>query len=56
MSLVETSVKPIPAYAPPSDGKPRNDVDAKWMRLHRAMLHRPERLAKKTDRTTTGGC
>lgn len=48
-TLTATGVKPIPTYVPPTDGKPRNAVDAKWMRLHRAMLNRPSRLAKKTE-------
>ena len=49
MTMTDTGVKPIPAYAPPEDGKPRNAVDEKWMRLHRAMMNRPARLAKKAQ-------
>ena len=37
MTMTDTGVKPIPAYAPPEGGKPRNAVDEKWMRLHRAI-------------------
>ncbi|MBT1171832.1 hypothetical protein JS528_00355 [Bifidobacterium sp. MA2] len=47
MTMTDVGVKPIPVYTPPADGKPRNAVDAKWMRLHRAMLNRSARLAKK---------
>ncbi|KFI55456.1 hypothetical protein [Bifidobacterium callitrichos] len=47
MTMTDTGVKPILVYTPPEDGKPRNAVDAKWMRLHRAMLNRRTRLAKK---------
>lgn len=47
MTMTDTGVKPIPAYVPPEDGKPRNAVDEKWMRLHRAMMNHPARLAKK---------
>lgn len=49
MTMMDTAVKPIPAYAPPEDGKPRNAVDEKWMRLHRALMNRPARLAKKAQ-------
>ena len=42
MTMTDTGVKPIPAYVPPEDGKPRNAVDEKWMRLHRAMMNHPE--------------
>ena len=31
MTMTDTGVKPIPAYVPPEDGKPRNAVDEKWM-------------------------
>ena len=27
MTMTDTGVKPIPAYVPPEDGKPRNAVD-----------------------------
>lgn len=47
MTMTDTGVKPIPVYTPPADGKPRNAVDAKWMKLHRAMLHYMERRAAK---------
>ena len=40
MTMTDTGVKPIPAYAPPEDGKP----------LHRAMMNRPARLAKKAQK------
>ena len=30
MTMTDTGVKPIPAYVPPEDGKPRNAVDEKW--------------------------
>lgn len=50
MTMTDTGVKPIPAYVPSEDGKPRNAVDEKWMRLHRAMMNRPARLAKKAQK------
>ena len=50
MTMTDTGVKPITAYAPPEDGKPRHAVDEKWMRLHRAMMNRPARLAKKAQK------
>ncbi|KFI97863.1 hypothetical protein [Bifidobacterium stellenboschense] len=53
MTMTDAGVKPIPVYAPPADGKPRNAVDAKWMKLHRAALHymdrRAEAKAKEAD-------
>ncbi len=48
MTTTETGVKPIPAYGPPEEGKPRNAVDEKWMKLRRAALNRQKRLAQKT--------
>ena len=48
MTTTETGVKPIPAYAPPEDGKPSNAVDEKWMKLRRSALNRQKRLAQKT--------
>lgn len=36
MTMTDTGVKPIPAYVPPEDGKPRNAVDEKWMKLTRS--------------------
>lgn len=36
MATVAVGVKTMPAYTPPKDGKPRNQVDAKWMKLARA--------------------
>ena len=44
MTMTDTGVKPIPAYVPPEDGKPRNAVDEKWM------MNRPARLAKKAQK------
>ena len=38
MTMTDTGVKPIPAYVPPEDGKPRNAVDEKWMKLTRSAL------------------
>lgn len=43
MPMTDTGVKPIPVYTPPTDGKPRNMVDAKWMKLRRVSLHYMER-------------
>ena len=39
MTMTDTGVKPIPAYVPPEDGKPRNAVDEKWMKLTRSARH-----------------
>lgn len=36
MATVTVGVKVMPSYVPPKDGKPRNQVDAKWMRLAKA--------------------
>ena len=36
MITVAAGVKAMPAYVPPKDGKPRNQVDAKWMKLTKA--------------------
>ena len=33
MITVAAGVKAMPAYVPPKDGKPRNQVDAKWLKL-----------------------
>lgn len=49
MTLTDTGVKPLPVYTPPADGNPRNAVDAKWMKLHRAILNRSARATKKAD-------
>lgn len=46
MTMTDTGVKPIPAYVPPEDGKPRNAVDEKWMKLTRSARHYMERRAK----------
>ena len=40
-----TGVKLIPAYAPPEDGKPRNAVDEKWMKLTNSARHYLSRRA-----------
>lgn len=45
MTMTDTGVKPIPAYVPPEDGKPRNAVDEKWMKLTRSARHYMERRA-----------
>ena len=39
MTMTSTGVKLIPAYAPPEDGKPRNAVDEKWMKLTNSARH-----------------
>lgn len=50
MTSTTSGLRPMTAYAPPIDGKPRDAVDAKWMRLHRMLADRPNRIArKKTD-------
>ena len=54
MTMTETGVKPIPAYAPPEDGKPRNAVDEKWMKLRRSARHYMERRAKARKETIDG--
>ena len=52
MTMTDTGVKPIPAYVPPEDGKPRNAVDEKWMKLtnsarHYLSLHGTQAKARK---------
>ncbi|WP_289067717.1 hypothetical protein [uncultured Bifidobacterium sp.] len=47
MTVMTSGVKPMTAYAPPSGGKPRDAVDAKWMRLHRMLADRPNRAMRK---------
>lgn len=56
MTMTDTGVKPIPVYTPPADGKPRNAVDAKWMKLHRAMLNRRARAMKKAEHSENSDC
>jgi hypothetical protein len=51
MTMTDTGVKPIPAYVPPEDGKPRNAVDEKWMKLTRSARHYMERRAKARKET-----
>ena len=43
-----TIAKATNNYVDPEDGKPRNAVDEKWMKLRRAALNRQKRLAQKT--------
>lgn len=50
MISTDVGVKPIPAYTPPANGAPRNAVDEKWMRLHRALSNRRSRAEKKAAR------
>lgn len=47
MTVMTSGVKPMTAYAPPSGGKPRDAVDAKWMRLHRMLADRLNRAMRK---------
>ena len=54
MTMTDTGVKPIPAYVPPEDGKPRNAVDEKWMKLTRSARHYMERRAKARKETIDG--
>lgn len=54
MTMTDTGVKPIPAYTPPADGKPRNMVDAKWMKLTRSARHYMERRAKARKEPSDG--
>lgn len=54
MTMTDTGVKPIPAYVPPEDGKPRNAVDEKWMKLTRSARHYMERRAKTKVRKNSG--
>lgn len=49
--MTDTGVKPIPAYVPPENGKPRNAVDEKWMKLTRSARHYMERKAKARKET-----
>jgi len=51
MTMTDTGVKPIPA---PEDGKPRNAVDEKWMKLTRSARHYMERKAKARKETIDG--
>lgn len=44
-TMTGTGVEPIPAYAPPKDGKPRNAVDMKWMKLADSARHFQARKA-----------
>lgn len=44
-TMTGTGVEPIPAYAPPKDGKPRNAVDMKWMKLADSARHYQARKA-----------
>jgi len=48
MTMTDTGVKPIPAYVPPEDGKPRNAVDEKWMKLTRHYMERRAKARKET--------
>lgn len=43
MITVAAGVKAMPAYVPPKDGKPRNQVDAKWMKLTKASSRKNRR-------------
>lgn len=43
MITVAAGVKAMPAYVPPKDGKPRNQVDAKWMKLAKASSRKNRR-------------
>ena len=43
MTTVAAGVKAMPAYVPPKDGKPRNQVDAKWMKLAKASSRKNRR-------------
>lgn len=54
MTMTDTGVKPIPAYVPPEDGKPRNAVDEKWTKLTRSTRHYMERRAKARKETIDG--
>lgn len=43
MTTVAVGVKTMPAYVPSKDGKPRNQVDAKWMKLAKASSRKDRR-------------
>ena len=49
MTMTGTGVKLIPAYAPPEDGKPRNAVDEKWMKLTNSARHYLSRRANTRE-------
>ena len=43
MITVAAGVKAMPAYVPPKDGNPRNQVDAKWMKRANAASRKNRR-------------
>ncbi|NMN02064.1 hypothetical protein [Bifidobacterium panos] len=47
MAVALTDMKPMTAYAPPADGLAHDAVEEKWLRLHRALKDRPNRLEKR---------
>lgn len=51
MTMTSTGVKLILAYAPPEDGKPRNAVDEKWMKLTNSARHYLSRRANTREDT-----
>ena len=51
MTMTSTGVKLIPAYASPEDGKPRNAVDEKWMKLTNSARHYLSRRANTREDT-----
>ena len=54
MTMTDTGVKPLTAYVPPEDRKPRNAVDEKWMKLTRSARHYMERRPKARKETIDG--
>ena len=54
MTMTDTGVKPIPAYVPPEDDKPRSAGDENGMRLTRSARHYMERRAKARKETIDG--
>lgn len=48
MTMTDTGVKPIPAYMPPEDGKPRNAVNP--IQLSASHFHMAQILATKKCR------
>ena len=51
MTMTDTGVKAIPTYVPPEDGKPRNAVDEKWMKLTNSARHYLSRRANTREDT-----
>ena len=51
MTMTSTGVKLNQAYAPPEDGKPRNAVDEKWMKLTNSARHYLSRRANTREDT-----